>query len=80
MKKILAIVMTASLLLAVTACSTNGKSNTGGVAEDAGNAVNDVLNGAEDVVDDVTGSDKDKNAQSTDDKNMVHENDADQTK
>ncbi len=83
MKKIITLVAALSVLLTFTACSSNrgtdGK-NDGGMMQDAGNAVNDVLDGAENVVDDMTGSNKnDTNSgqQTNNNNNKTHENNAD---
>ena len=60
MKKIFAVLMGLMILLSSTACSrdtSNADKGDDGMIEDAGNAVDEVLDGAENVVDDVTGSD-----------------------
>ncbi len=59
MKKILTILVGVTMLLSFASCSRdsgNADKGNDGIIEDAGNAVNDVLDGAENAVDDVTGS------------------------
>lgn len=64
MKKIFTLLVSLAMVFAFTACSSNGgnadKGNDG-MIQDAGDAVNDALDGAENVVDDVTGSDNNNN-------------------
>ena len=78
MKKIVTLLLGLTLLFSFTACSrNNGNADKGtdGIIEDAGNAANDVLNGAENAIDDVTGSNNNNNnsmnnsAQNTDTQN-----------
>lgn len=60
MKKLVTLLVGIMMVFAFTACSSErGNTDKGndGIIEDAGNAVNDALNGAENVIDDVTGSD-----------------------
>ena len=69
MKRVIALILGLMLVLSFAACSSNnGNADKGndGIIEDAGNAVNDVLDGAENVVDDVTGSDSANNNMGTD--------------
>ena len=59
MKKILSVLVGIVMVLSFASCTrnnTNADRGNDGMIEDAGNAVNDVLDGAENVVDDVTGS------------------------
>ena len=59
MKKILSVLVGIVMMLSFASCTrnnTNADRGNDGMIEDAGNAVNDVLDGAENVVDDVTGS------------------------
>ena len=60
MKKILSVLIGVMMLVSFASCSrdnSNADKGDDGIIDDAGNAVNDVLDGAENVVDDVTGSD-----------------------
>ena len=73
MKRVITLILGLMLVFSFVACSSNnGNADNGsdGIIEDAGNAVNDVLDGAENVVDDVTGSDSANNNMGTTDNNM----------
>ena len=64
MKKVITLIVGLMLMFSFVACSSNsGNADKGndGVIEDMGNAVNDTLDGAQNVVDDVTGSDNANN-------------------
>ena len=66
MKKILSVLVGIVMMLSFASCTrnnTNADRGNDGMIEDAGNAVNDVLDGAENVVDDVTGSNGGNNNQ-----------------
>lgn len=80
MKKLLTLMLSALMLMGCVACSKNtGNADKGndGIIEDAGKSTNDVLNGAEDVVDDVTGSDNGGNHSNKNDEK--HDSDKDLT-
>lgn len=80
MKKIITLLVTLSMMFAFTACSSknsNADKGNDGIVQDAGNAVNDALDGAENVVDDVTGSDKNNN--NSNDNNNGNNNDSNNT-
>ncbi len=81
MKKIITLAAIVSVLLAFTACTANntddGKAKSGAMPS-AGSAVNDVLDGAENVVDDMTGSNN-NGSNTNDDNNKTHENNPDNT-
>ncbi len=66
MKKILSVLVGIIMVLSFASCTrnnTNADRGNDGMVDDAGNAVNDVLDGAENVVDDVTGSNGGNNSQ-----------------
>ena len=66
MKKILSVLVGIVMVLSFASCTrnnTNADRGSDGIIDDAGNAVNDVLDGAENVVDDVTGSNGGNNNQ-----------------
>ena len=66
MKKILSVLVGIVMMLSFASCTrnnTNADRGNDGIIDDAGNAVNDVLDGAENVVDDVTGSNGGNNNQ-----------------
>ena len=66
MKKILSVLVGIVMMLSFASCTrnnTNADRGNDGMIEDAGNAVNDVLDGAENVDDDVTGSNGGNNNQ-----------------
>lgn len=66
MKKILSVLVGIVMMLSFASCTrnnTNADRGSDGIIDDAGNAVNDVLDGAENVVDDVTGSNGGNNNQ-----------------
>ncbi len=68
MKKVIALIVGLMLILSFTACSSgssNADKGNDGIIEDAGNAVNDTLDGAENVVDDITGSNNGNTANGT---------------
>jgi len=70
MKKVLSVLVGVAMLVCLVSCSrdkSNADKGNDGIIEDAGNAVDDALDGAENVVDDMTGSDGGNNHDNTND-------------
>ena len=77
MKRVITLILGLMLVFSFAACSSNsGNADKGddGIIEDAGNAVNDVLDGTENAVDDITGSDSANNNMGTNNNTSTNAN------